>query len=141
MRFNPYNEISAALAPDDEYPYNKLTPKDRKNSDQLLRAGRADSLEIPAKKPAELHTKPNLNNNANHNRSESQSIISRNEYNNERRPSQITQNTSAVALKNKSQSFYLRGYLKEQKLNMDSLTGANNVSIKEAEKFFDDEDE
>ena len=113
MRFNPYNEISAALQPnDDEYPYNKLTPKDRKNSDQSPGGGRTDSLDLPGKK--EVDQNPKVNNNVfADKKSESQSIISRNEYIAERRPSQNTQTTSAVALKNKSQPFYLRGYLKE----------------------------
>ena len=45
MRFiNPYNEFSAALAPNDyDYPYNSLTPKERKNSEQLIK-GRTDSF-------------------------------------------------------------------------------------------------
>ena len=40
----------------------------------------------------------------------------------------------------KKKPFYLRGFLKEQNLSVKQL-GSSKVTIRDAEKFFDDEDE
>lgn len=65
MRFTTANNKSQALEPnltslDEEYPYNNLTPKDKKNSATRLQESRMDSMN-------DLLTKKNaaLANNAN----------------------------------------------------------------------------